>query len=436
MTTEPRFERQLPSILEDLYLGPSPDYRHEVLTAATRTRQRPAWTFPGRWLPMADIASTRTIAPRLPWRSIGVALVIVALLAAAAFAFVGSRQTKLPPAFGVARNGLIAYAADGDIYTADPATGLANRIVSGPQVDRGPVFSRDGTHVAFLRQVGDAASDAFDLMVADFAGGNARVLTTAKVQGDASFEWSPDGSFLLLTTADARVTRYDATGSTAPIDIAQHAHVQPGAFRPPDGREILYQPDTTDHALYVMNADGSGQRPLLEIPAAEAVDSDFGAVRYSPDGTMIAFQRAPVGDSNQIRIFVMRADATDVRQLTTEAGAWFETDLVWSPDGTRIAFDRWRQDPATLSWDIQPIGIVSVDGGPVVSAGPTPVSDGAWFDWSPDGTSIVSLAATILGWPNPAVTSARPIVIDAATGDAHDLGWTVNSATSWQRLAP
>ena len=32
MTTEARFERQLPAILEDLYLGPSPDYRDEVLT--------------------------------------------------------------------------------------------------------------------------------------------------------------------------------------------------------------------------------------------------------------------------------------------------------------------------------------------------------------------------------------------------------------------
>ena len=34
MTTEARFERQLPAILEDLYLGPSPDYRDEVLAAA------------------------------------------------------------------------------------------------------------------------------------------------------------------------------------------------------------------------------------------------------------------------------------------------------------------------------------------------------------------------------------------------------------------
>ena len=32
MTSEARFERQLPAILEDLYLGPSPDYRDEVLT--------------------------------------------------------------------------------------------------------------------------------------------------------------------------------------------------------------------------------------------------------------------------------------------------------------------------------------------------------------------------------------------------------------------
>ena len=35
MTTDARFERQLPTLLEDLYLGPSPDYRDEVLAAAS-----------------------------------------------------------------------------------------------------------------------------------------------------------------------------------------------------------------------------------------------------------------------------------------------------------------------------------------------------------------------------------------------------------------
>ena len=111
MTTESRFERQLPAILEDLYLGPSPDYRDEVLAAATRSRQRPAWTFPGRWLPMADIASRPAFAPRVPWRTIGVALLIVAL------ARRGDRvYRRLPPDAAPAAvrrrrgNGLVAYA--------------------------------------------------------------------------------------------------------------------------------------------------------------------------------------------------------------------------------------------------------------------------------------------------------------------------------------
>ena len=116
MTTEARFERQLPAILEDLYLGPAPDYRDEVLAVATARRQRPVWSIPGRWLPMADIASRPTFAPRVPWRTFGVALLIVALLIAAIAIYVGTRPTRLPPPFGVARNGLVAYTTRGDIF--------------------------------------------------------------------------------------------------------------------------------------------------------------------------------------------------------------------------------------------------------------------------------------------------------------------------------
>jgi hypothetical protein len=73
----------------------------------------------------------------------------------------------------------------------------------------------------------------------------------------------------------------------------------------------------------------------------------------------------------------------------------------------------------------------------LLDAGPTPVPDGASFDWSPDGTSIVSIPGTIVGWPqNPAMTTAKPTLIDPVTGNVTELGWTVGSATSWQRTAP
>ena len=157
MTTEARFERQLPAILEDLYLGSSPDYRDEVLAAATRTRQRPAWTFPGRLIPM-DI-TTRTIpVVRLPLRQLAVIAVLLALLAATLAVYVGS-QRHVPAPFGPAKNGLIPYISNGDIYVGDPVTGKTRLLVSSPRGTNpsAPGFSPDGTRLAFFRDVPSGA---------------------------------------------------------------------------------------------------------------------------------------------------------------------------------------------------------------------------------------------------------------------------------------
>ena len=91
MTADSRFDRDLIAILEDLYLGPSPDYRNEVLAGATRTRQRPAWTFPGRWLPM-DIATRVAPGTRLPLRQLGILALIAILVAVAVAVAVGAQQ--------------------------------------------------------------------------------------------------------------------------------------------------------------------------------------------------------------------------------------------------------------------------------------------------------------------------------------------------------
>ena len=96
MTVDQRFERTLPDVLADLYLGPTPDYRDDLLSQTARTSQRPAWTFPERWIPMADLASRPAYIPRVSWRTIAVALVILALLIAGTVVFVGSRQPRLP----------------------------------------------------------------------------------------------------------------------------------------------------------------------------------------------------------------------------------------------------------------------------------------------------------------------------------------------------
>ena len=101
MSSDRRFEQELPGLLDDLYMGPMPAYRDHVLQQTARTRQRPAWSFLERWLPMVDIARQPVLVPRLPWRTIGLGLVLLALLVAivAAALVVGGRP-KLPPPFG------------------------------------------------------------------------------------------------------------------------------------------------------------------------------------------------------------------------------------------------------------------------------------------------------------------------------------------------
>ena len=98
MTTERRLERDLPQILGDLAMGPYPDYIDDVLATTAQRRQRPAWTFPERWLPM-DIATERVVTTALPWRQLGVLALIALLVVSAIAAYVGS-QPRLPAPFG------------------------------------------------------------------------------------------------------------------------------------------------------------------------------------------------------------------------------------------------------------------------------------------------------------------------------------------------
>ena len=109
----------------------------------------------------------------------------------------------------------------------------------------------------------------------------------------------------------------------------------------PDGRSLAFTDERNgNYEVYVMNADGSRQRNLTRDPAAD----DRGAA-WSPDGRKVAFLRSSVeartphafgpGD-----VYVMNADGTGQRSLTRTAAE--EHFGAWSPDGLKIAFERWR----------------------------------------------------------------------------------------------
>ena len=95
----------------------------------------------------------------------------------------------------------------------------------------------------------------------------------------------------------------------------------------PDGSRIAFASDRDgDWEIYVMHADGSGQRRLTRSPGVDRSPA------WSPAGGTIAFES---GRSGSLDIYRIDADGTGERVLVRRARNVYEP--VWSPRGTRIA---------------------------------------------------------------------------------------------------
>ena len=431
MTTERRLTRDLPQILGDLATGPYPEYIDDVLATSAGIRQRPGWTFPERWLPMVDLVRQPVLVPRLPWRTIALAVVVLALLLAAAAVYIGSQQGRVPPPFGLARNGLVAYDARGDIFTADPVTGAATAIVAGPETDVGPRFSLDGRRVAFERKLGTIMSQIY---VAHTDGTGLTLVTPEAVTlapaefGRAwlKYDFSPDGRTVLIATM---------TGGTSTITLAQtdgtgvrQLDVRMAAtelsFRPPDGREILFTGlGLARKGLFAVDVVTGTVRDIKLIDA----EFDMAGPSWSPDGSRIAYWMwGGPGDGLTARTHVIAADGTRDVELPQPSGSVWNALATWSNDGTRLFIAR----AYTPENDDVRGAVVPADGssfGVEIAPAVETVCCAAWM-WSPDDTKIIG---------RPAGVSSQPttLILDAAGGPAHLVPWDSVSDPTWQRLA-
>jgi Tol biopolymer transport system component len=428
VTSPRRFEQDVPALLAEQYLAGTPDYRDDLVRQVRAVRQRPAWTFPGRWLPM-ELTTARVPMTRLPMRQLGVLALIAILLAAMLAVYVGTHQQKLPPPFGVAGNGLIAYSKDGDIFTVDPRTGVSTAVVTGPEIDQEPAFSPDGTRIDFFRK--RASDQRYDLALANADGSGVHVVTTSPLPDQAVAQFTPDGSSLIVS-GQTGIQRIDLTGKTPPVEIAVARYVA-GTVRATDGAILFENDETPGIDLWVMDADGSNKRLLWDLHL-DGNYQDIQQYRWSPDGTKIAYTCSDEVTHEGSFICLMNDDGSNRHRLTDESSDWYETDLRWAPDGRSIAFNRWHRAQGSTGFLVSPIGVVSVEGGAVRAVGEPPSSDGALFDWSPDGKLILSLPAHFLGSPVGA-DPFKPIEIDAATGKQVESDFDVYSNVSWQRLA-
>jgi Tol biopolymer transport system component len=419
MTDNDGFDRTVSGWLHDQAGRGAPAYLDEVLARTMRTRQRPAWSSLERWLPMDLTTHARAIALPGPGKALLIAAGLLALVGLAILA-VGSRQPRVPAPFGPAENGLIGYWAEGDILVAESDGSHARVVVGGPTEDIAPLYSRDGTRMAFLRLSGAHESR---LMIGAPDGSAVREVLQAPLTDADWLEWSPDDESLAVVhnLNQMRVLSIvDIDGGTIrTLDLGGLAVDNSVYWRPTAGSELIFTARTgsgslTRAVVYSIQADGSRLTPIAPAMTGPA---EYLSLDPSPDGLALTYWRWEAAKGSRIH----RLDITTGtdREATFDPTATGETGLHHSPDGATVVVQR-EDSMAQLM-------VAPTDASrPGILIGPRFALDSEpTYGFSPDGDSIY------LDFP-----AATPQFLDVATGAIRPGPGTASECCSWQRLAP
>jgi hypothetical protein len=226
-----------------------------------------------------------------------------------------------------------------DIYVMNVDGSNVMRLTDYPWHDYSPTWSPDGKQIAFVSN----RDDTLEIYTMNADGSSqTRLLKQEPVPEiwDRSPAWAPDGRRIAFESVrngnyDIYIVNIDGSGLTR---LTNHPDTDYSPTWSPDGLQIAFSSDRDNprrpediyypyalHEVYVMNADGSGQKRLT-------YDTGAGPA-WSPDGQRIAFVSRQ--DQN-FEIFVINADGSDPTRLTDHPAN--DGSPTWSPDGRQIAF--------------------------------------------------------------------------------------------------
>ncbi len=207
----------------------------------------------------------------------------------------------------------IAFVSERDgnpeIYLMNPdGSGVVNLTNNPDGYDAGPDWSPDGRHLAY------------------FAG-------TKRPETD---EWQPPGSPYRYWDADLYILDME-TGQRVRVTTSDRDDIYPTWSN--DGTRLAFTSSRDgNEEIYVINADGSGERRLTETSVNDKAPS------WLPGDSHLQFRNdAGEGDGDHSNLHVLELASGDVTQITDSPGVVYFAGTL-APDGDRYIFSAFTQD--------------------------------------------------------------------------------------------
>lgn len=236
------------------------------------------------------------------------------------------------------------------IQTGSKGEARITPLTTLPGIELGPVFSPDGSRVAFVRL--DGAADRADIYVQTVEDGVATRLTN--LRGAALYPaWSPDGERIAFVwnrpDACSIFITSSLGGAVRKLIDLNHTVRHLDWVSQGDWLVFSYAADADDsNRIYRLHTTTLHLEPITSPQIEEA---DIWPI-VSPDGEEVAFQRMTSSQSMDLFVLGMQSDAKPKR-LTFDDKPIFGHD--WTPDGKRVLFAAMREQQQGI-WDIAASG--------------------------------------------------------------------------------